>query len=78
MLNIIERFVKNNGWSYGRLDGSTPVGTRQASQVRRSGIVCMMHTAAVGVIFVLGGYFLNGPPVIVNFLVPESHILRGG
>lgn len=30
MLNIIEQFVKNNGWPYGRLDGSTPVGTRQA------------------------------------------------
>lgn len=30
MLNIIERFVQNNGWSYGRLDGSTPVGARQA------------------------------------------------
>lgn len=30
MLNIIERFVQNNGWAYGRLDGSTPVGTRQA------------------------------------------------
>eukprot|EP00903_Cladosiphon_okamuranus_P019263 g17709.t1 len=29
MLNIIERFVQNNGWPYGRLDGSTPVGTRQ-------------------------------------------------
>eukprot|EP00752_Nemacystus_decipiens_P004421 g4036.t1 len=29
MLNIIERFVQNNGWAYGRLDGSTPVGTRQ-------------------------------------------------
>lgn len=31
MLNFIELFVKNMGWSYGRLDGSTPVGTRQAS-----------------------------------------------
>ncbi|CAM9254896.1 unnamed protein product [Ectocarpus sp. 8 AP-2014] len=30
MLSIIERFVVNNEWSYGRLDGSTPVGNRQA------------------------------------------------
>ncbi|CAM9824223.1 unnamed protein product [Ectocarpus sp. 12 AP-2014] len=29
MLSIIERFVVNNEWSYGRLDGSTPVGNRQ-------------------------------------------------
>lgn len=32
MLSIIERFVVNNEWSYGRLDGSTPVGKRQVSE----------------------------------------------
>lgn len=31
MLNILENFVKSMGWSYGRLDGNTPVGKRQAS-----------------------------------------------
>ncbi|CAM9176674.1 unnamed protein product [Choristocarpus tenellus] len=30
MLNIIEQFVVRSGWSYGRLDGNTPVGSRQA------------------------------------------------
>ena len=32
MLNIIERFVNDVGWSHARLDGSTPVGTRQVSK----------------------------------------------
>jgi DNA excision repair protein ERCC-6 len=30
MLNILELWVKSRGWCYGRLDGNTPVGTRQS------------------------------------------------
>lgn len=32
MLNIIERFVSMMGLSHGRLDGNTPVGSRQVSE----------------------------------------------
>lgn len=39
MLNIIERFVETMGWAYGRLDGNTPVGTRQVSQMKTSILV---------------------------------------
>ncbi|CAM9248775.1 unnamed protein product [Chrysoparadoxa australica] len=30
MLNILEKFVRHQGWRYGRLDGNTPVGSRQS------------------------------------------------
>lgn len=75
MLNIIERFVKNNGWSYGRLDGSTPVGTRQASGKRRSIIVCTMHTLTKCACFVRDFFEMLA---IINFLVPEPHSRQWG
>ncbi|CAM9862204.1 unnamed protein product [Scytosiphon promiscuus] len=55
MLNIIERFVINNGWSYGRLDGTTPVGTRQTliDRFNNDGSIFVMllttRTGGVGV-----------------------------
>jgi DNA excision repair protein ERCC-6 len=67
MLNILELWVKSRGWCYGRLDGNTPVGTRQ-SLINRfntddSVFVMLLTTRTGGV-----GTNLTGSVVVLRVL----------
>jgi DNA excision repair protein ERCC-6 len=73
MLNIIERFVRSNGWKFGRLDGNTNIASRQRlvdtfnTDNSYFGMLCTTRTGGVG-LNLIGGthkmrYFLSAVDV---------------
>jgi DNA excision repair protein ERCC-6 len=69
MLNIIERFVRSNGWKFARLDGNTNIASRQRlvdsfnTDNSYFGMLCTTRTGGVGLNLIggthVGRYFIT-------------------
>jgi DNA excision repair protein ERCC-6 len=69
MLNIIERFVRSNGWKFARLDGNTNIASRQRlvdsfnTDNSCFGMLCTTRTGGVGLNLIggthVGRYFIT-------------------
>lgn len=80
MLNIIERFVRSNGWKFGRLDGNTNVASRQRlvdtfnTDTSYFVMLCTTRTGGVGLNLTGGKYTSFYVCICITFILSSLNM----
>ena len=85
MLDIIERFVRLQGWKFGRLDGNTNISSRQRlvdsfnTDESYFGMLCTTRTGGVGLNLIGGKYIIQTERVTTtvfttSLLIPSMYL----